>query len=69
MRPGDEVVGCQPSAISNQIFVCATRNKDGQIAVNILNTGEAASFPLQIGEYMADVAMPANSVETILVKL
>ncbi len=69
MRPGDEVISCQPSVISNQIFVCATRNKDGQIAVNILNTGEAASFPLQIGEYMADVELPANSVQTIIVKL
>ena len=69
MRPGDQVISCQPSEISDQIFVCATKNADGQIAVNILNTGEAASFPLQIGEYSATVEMPANSVETILVKL
>lgn len=69
MRPGDQVISCQPSEISNQIFVCATKNAEGQIAVNILNTGEAASFPLQIGEYAAQVTMPANSVETILVKL
>jgi len=69
MRPGDQVISCQPSEISNQIFVCATKNAEGQIAVNILNTGEATSFPLQIGEYCATVEMPANSVETILVKL
>ncbi|MBQ7997680.1 MAG: hypothetical protein IJ249_08465 [Paludibacteraceae bacterium] len=69
MRPGDQVISCQPSEISDQIFVCATKNAEGQIAVNILNTGEAASFPLQIGEYSATVEMPANSVETILVKL
>ena len=69
MRPGDQVISCQPSEISDQIFVCATKNTEGQIAVNILNTGEAASFPLQICEYCATVEMPANSVETILVKL
>ena len=69
MRPGDQVISCQPSAISDQVFVCATKNAEGQIAVNILNTGEATSFPLQIGEYCATVDMPANSVETILVKL
>ncbi len=69
MRPGDQVISCQPSEISDQIFVCATKNAEGQIAVNILNTGEATSFPLQIGEYSATVEMPANSVETILVKL
>ena len=39
------------------------------IAVNILNTGEAVSFPVQIGEYVAAIDMPANSVETIIVKL
>ena len=69
MRPGDVVLSCQPSEISDQIFVCATKNGEGQIAVNILNTGGAISFPLQVGEYTATVEMPANSVETILVKL
>ena len=69
MRPGDVVLSCQPSEISDQIFVCATKNGEGQIAVNILNTGEATTFPLQVGEYTATVEMPANSVETILVKL
>ena len=69
MRPGDVVLSCQPSEISDQIFVCATKNGEGQIAVNILNTGGAISFPLQVGEYTAMVEMPANSVETILVKL
>ena len=69
MRPGDVVLSCQPSEISDQIFVCATKNGEGQIAVNILNTGEATTFPLQVGEYTATVEMPANSVETILVRL
>ena len=69
MRPGDVVLSCLPSEISDQIFVCATKNGEGQIAVNILNTGEATTFPLQVGEYTATVEMPANSVETILVKL
>ena len=69
MRPGDVVLSCQPSEISDQIFVCATKNGEGQIAVNILNTGEAISLPLQVGEYTATVELPANSVETIFVKL
>ena len=71
MRPGDKVLSCQPSARPdmNQIFVCATLNEEGRIAVNILNTGDAVAFPLQIGEYVAQVAMPANSVETIVVRL
>jgi len=69
MRPGDVVLGCQPSAVSNQVFVCATKNADGEVAVNILNTGKAVAVPLQIGSYNATIKMPANSVETIIVKL
>lgn len=68
MRPGDVVLGCQPSVVSNQIYVCATQNAAGQIAVNILNTGQAISFPLQIDDYAATVDMPANSVKTIIMK-
>ena len=71
MRPGDVVLGMshQPSAISHQIHLCAVEKQDGSIAVNILNTGEAVSFPLQIGDYNATIDMPANSVETIIVTL
>ena len=72
MRPGDKVLAVTGSpfpALHSRLFLCATQNKEGQIAVNILNTGEAVTFPLQVGEYVAQVAMPANSVETIIVKL
>jgi len=60
------------SQISNDkspIKLCAVSKPDGSIAVNILNTGDAVSFPLHIGEYTADIHMPANSVETIIVQL
>ena len=71
MRPGDTVLGVsyQPSAISHQIYLCASVNADGQYAINILNTGKATNVPVQIGEYAAQIEMPANSVKTILVKL
>lgn len=71
MRPGDTVLGVssQPSTFSDQIYLCATVNEQGEYAINILNTGEAVTFPVQIGEYMAAIDMPANSVETIIVKL
>ena len=71
MRPGDTVLGIQYpiSNIQYPIHLCATQSKDGSIAINILNTGEATTFPLQIGEYVATIDMPANSVETIIVKL
>ena len=71
MRPGDTVLGVRSPFDEDRspVRLCATVNDKGEYAVNILNTGEAASFSLQIGGYVADVAMPANSVETIIVKL
>ena len=67
MRPGDTVLGVtNPS--NERIYLCATQAADGTIAVNILNTGEEISFPLQIGDYVAHIDMPANSIETIMVK-
>lgn len=70
MRPGDTVLGINnPMEDNSMLHVCAVSKPDGSVAVNILNTGEAVTFPLQIGEYVADIAMPANCVETIIVKL
>ena len=74
MRPGDIVLKVEsPKTASlkeeSQIYLCATVNAEGQYAINILNTGDAVTVPVQIGEYVARVDMPANSVKTILVKL
>ena len=72
MRPGDTVLGLQRPTTNDQlqdVYLCATVNDKGEYAVNILNTGKAVKFPLQIGGYVADIEMPANSVETIIVKL
>ena len=71
MRPGDTVLGVTANSqeLTANVYLCATQSKDGSYAINILNTGEAVTFPVQIGEYMAAIDMPANSVETIIVKL
>ena len=70
MRPGDKAVKVErPDAATETIHLCATKNAAGEIAVNILNTGEARSFPLQINGYAATIDMPANSVKTIIVPL
>jgi glucosylceramidase len=71
MRPGDTVLGVHSPFADNlsPIHLCASVNAEGQYAINILNTGDAVAVPVQIGEYVARVDMPANSVKTILVKL
>jgi len=71
MRPGDVVLGVKANSqeLTANVHLCATQNAKGEIAVNILNTGEAVSFPLQIGDYTATIDMPANSVKTVIVRL
>ena len=71
MRPGDTVLGVTANSqqLTANVSLCATVNNQGEYAINILNTGEAVTFPIVIGEYMAAINMPANSVETIIVKL
>ena len=70
MRPGDVVLGVNnPMLPDRDLHLCATQNAEGEIAINILNTGEAVTVPLQIGKYAANVELPANCVETIIVKL
>ncbi len=78
MRPGDTVLKVESRSASgvekaskeeSHIYLCASVNAEGQYAINILNTGMATNVPVQIGEYAAQIEMPANSVKTILVKL
>ena len=66
MRPGDVVLGINNPS-KGRIQLCAVAKPDGSYAINILNAGEAIHFPLQIGKYIADISMPANAVETIIV--
>ena len=71
MRPGDVVLGVTNnlSPLTDNLYLCAVAKQDGSYAINILNTGKAVTFPLQIGDYVARITMPANAVETIIVKL
>lgn len=71
MRPGDVVLEVEDRKIQGyeDLKICAVVKQDGSYAINILNTGEAISFPLQIGQYIGRVNMSANSVETIIVQL
>lgn len=72
MRPGDTVLAVSGGplfASETPLHICAVEKIDGSYAINILNTGDATSFPLQIGNYVATIDMPANAVKTIIVKL
>ena len=71
MRPGDVVLGITNNIAEHtngKVQLCAVEKPDGSVAVNILNamTDEDISFPLQIGDYIAEIEMPRNSVKTII---
>ena len=68
MRPGDVVLGVTEPPLP-QLHVCAVAKQDGSYAINILNTGKALAFPLQIGDYIANIEMPENSLKTIIISL
>ena len=72
IRPGDTALYATPMSGENKdnLFVSATLNQKGEIAVNMLNIiKEPITFDLQLGEYAAKVTAPANSLQTIIVKL
>ena len=69
MRPGDTVLGITEPA-DTDLHVCAVLKQDGSYALNMLNESETEKpFCLQIADYYAEIIVPANSVETIIVKL
>ena len=72
IRPGDVALHAVSSDGENKdnLFVSATINQKGEVVVNMLNIiKEPITFDLKLGEYVATVTAPANSLQTIVVKL
>ena len=73
MRPGDVVLGIDnelSTVTDGLVHLCAVKKLDGSVAVNMLNTtDDEMTFPLQIGSYIAEIRLPGNAVETIVVKV
>lgn len=69
MRPGDTVLTVEQTEQESPIHLCAVAKQDGSYAINILNMGAAADVTIQLGQYHALVSLPAQAVETLIVKL
>ena len=73
IRPGDQAVQTRrvlDGLDSDALHACATVNRDGLLSVQLLNTTkEAIQYKLQIAGQYADIAIPANSVQTVRVQL
>ncbi len=73
IRPGDKAVQTYKTANSldkDALHACATINDKNVLSVQLLNTTkEKIDFSLKIGDQYATVALDANSITTVQVKL
>ncbi len=73
IRPGDKMVQSEfvgDKSLKDVIYSSASINAERVLSVQVLNTQKQEhEYSLQIGEQYADVKIPANSLQTISVKL
>ena len=73
IRPGDKAVQADTNLVDlddDALHASATINGDGLLSVQLLNTTrEPIQYSLKIGAQYAAVEIPANSVQTVRVRL
>ena len=73
IRPGDKAVQTEKDLAgldADALHACATVNVENLLSVQLLNTSkQAIDYKLNIGAQYADVTIPANSIQTVRVKL
>jgi glucosylceramidase len=72
IRPGDVALRTERrlgGLDADALHACATRNADGIVSVQLLNTtGEPIEMDLEIAGHVARVVVPANAVQTVRVR-
>ena len=73
IRPQDKAVWTRrvlDGLGADDLHACATINEDGLLSVQLLNTTKnAIPCKLQIADRYAEITLPANSVQTVRVRL
>ena len=73
IRPGDKAVQTTRQLVDlddDALHASATINDSNLLSVQLLNTTkQPLNFGLQIGAQFAEVAIPANAVQTVRVQL
>jgi len=73
IRPGDKALQTHASKEGldpDDIHFCATVNDAGMVSVQVLNTSaNPIEYQLKIGEQVAEIKIPKNSVQTVRVML
>ena len=73
IRPGDKAVETARALDgleSDALHASATISKDSLLSVQLLNTTkQAIAYKLQLEDRYAEIAIPANSVQTVRVQL
>jgi glucosylceramidase len=72
IRPGDQMVQCESmfDAIAKEhVYACASLNDAGLLSIQLLNTAKTdMPIALQVGQFVADVSLEANSLQTVRVQ-
>jgi glucosylceramidase len=73
IRPGDRAVRTERTLGglgADDLHACATRNDDGLVSVQLLNTTKKPiEYVLQVGDRFAELTIEANAVQTVRVRL
>lgn len=73
IRPGDVAVQTRntaPGLDADALHACATMGPDGLLSVQLLNTTTSEIiFNLQVADRFAEIAIPANAVQTVRVQI
>ena len=73
IRPGDKALQTSksiPGLADDDLHHCATINPDGYLSVQVLNTSASPiDYQLMIGDQVARLSIPENSVQTVRVQL
>lgn len=72
IRPGDKAVEVYTSSdfIDDAIYSCASLSEQGKLSVQVLNTAKMPlAYHLQIGSQYADMIIPANALQTVIIDM
>jgi glucosylceramidase len=73
IRPGDVAVETSLSletGLDDTLIASASISPKQKLSVQVFNSGkEAIEYALQIGEQSAEVSIPANTLQTLIIQL
>jgi len=72
IRPGDKAVEVVTSSdfAEGVIYSSASLNEEGRLSIQVLNTSkEPMTYHLQVGSQYAELIIPANALQTVIIDI